>query len=68
MQITVNGQTTEVARDTDVTAILRALDIDAAQSGIAVAVNDTVVPRARWQSHRIEPDDTVEIVRAVQGG
>jgi sulfur carrier protein len=36
--------------------------------GIAIAVNDAVVPRSRWEAHSLKEGDRVEIVRAVQGG
>lgn len=36
--------------------------------GVAVAVNDMVVPRSAWAEHRLQPDDRVEVVGAVQGG
>ena len=39
-----------------------------AASGIAVAVNDEVVPRSRWPSRRLQERDRVEILTAVQGG
>jgi sulfur carrier protein len=39
-----------------------------AGSGIAVAVNDEVVPRGRWPSRRLHDRDRVEILTAVQGG
>jgi len=39
-----------------------------ASKGVAVAVNQEVVPRAKWDDHPISPGDSVEIVSAVQGG
>jgi len=36
--------------------------------GIAVAVDDTVVPRSLWASTPVAPGRSVEIVTAVQGG
>ena len=40
----------------------------ASTQGVAVAVNDAVVPRARWPEHCLKAHDVVEIVRAVRGG
>lgn len=37
-------------------------------AGVAVAVNDRVVPRSRWRSTHVVLGDRVEIVSAVQGG
>ena len=36
--------------------------------GIAVAVNDAVVPRADWPTHQLHEQDRVTIIRATQGG
>lgn len=37
-------------------------------SGIAVARNDAVVPRARWDETGLADGDRVEVLTAVQGG
>ena len=37
------------------------------QKGIAVAVNEAVVPRSRWES-AVPADARVDVVTAVQGG
>ena len=38
------------------------------QRGVAVAVNDAVVPRAEWAAHALREQDRVTIIRATQGG
>ena len=40
----------------------------AAPRGVAVAVNDEVVPRAEWPAHALRPADRVTVIRATQGG
>jgi sulfur carrier protein len=39
-----------------------------APTGVAVAVNATVIPRDRWASWPLHDGDVVEVVTAVQGG
>ncbi|NYV78475.1 sulfur carrier protein ThiS, partial [Streptomyces sp. UH6] len=39
-----------------------------ARSGVAAAVNETVVPRDRWAGTVLADGDRVEILTAVQGG
>ncbi len=39
-----------------------------APPGVAVAVNGEVVRRANWAAVRLADGDTVEIVKALQGG
>ncbi|RZL08832.1 MAG: sulfur carrier protein ThiS [Hymenobacter sp.] len=36
--------------------------------GLAVAINDVVVPRAEWASHAVQPHDRLTLIRATQGG
>jgi sulfur carrier protein len=42
--------------------------VDTNQRGIAVALNGAVVPRAAWPATPLRAGDSVEIVRARQGG
>ena len=49
-------------------ALLAEKTVDTGQRGIAVALNGAVVPRAAWPATRLKPGDSVEIVRARQGG
>ncbi len=37
-------------------------------SGVALAVNDQVVPRQQWDSYLLKPNDNILIITAVQGG
>jgi sulfur carrier protein len=39
-----------------------------APSGIAIAVNATVVTRAAFATHALSEGDRIEIIRAVAGG
>ncbi len=36
--------------------------------GIAVALNETIIPKQKWESVLLNENDEVEIVHAVQGG
>jgi sulfur carrier protein len=65
--LTVNGaaEPLEVAT---VAALLAGRDIAPGGRGVAVALNGSVVPRARWATTALRAGDVVEIVRAMQGG
>ena len=65
--IRVNGETEPLVVAT-LGALLADKTVDTAQRGIAVALNGAVVPRAAWAATALKPGDTVEIVRARQGG
>ena len=49
-------------------ALLAEKALDTGQRGIAVALNGEVVPRAAWPQTKLRAGDSVEIVRARQGG
>ncbi|MFI6032667.1 sulfur carrier protein ThiS [Streptomyces sp. NPDC051315] len=66
MNISVNGEAREVAPGTALDAVVRSLT--AAPSGVAAALNETVVPRARWSATALTEGDRVEVLTAVQGG
>ncbi|MFF3843951.1 sulfur carrier protein ThiS [Streptomyces sp. NPDC002328] len=66
MCVRVNGEQREVAAGTALDAVVRSLT--AAPSGVAAALNETVVPRARWSDTPLREGDRVEILTAVQGG
>lgn len=37
-------------------------------TGVAVALNDMIIPKSKWVETEINENDSVEIVQAVQGG
>jgi len=65
--IRVNGESEPLVVAT-LAALLEEKAVDTSQRGIAVAINGAIVPRAAWPQTKLHPGDTVEIVRARQGG
>jgi sulfur carrier protein len=65
--IQINGKREPLAAAT-LEALLAEKAVDTGQRGIAVALNGAVVPRAAWPATPLRPGDSVEIVRARQGG
>ncbi|MEU4361189.1 sulfur carrier protein ThiS [Promicromonospora sp. NPDC023987] len=51
-----------------VARLLPGLVVDGAPQGVAVALDDAVVPRGAWSTTTVRPGDRVEVVTAVQGG
>ncbi|OEJ31651.1 sulfur carrier protein ThiS [Streptomyces subrutilus] len=66
MTISVNGEPREVAAGTTLDAVVATLT--AAPSGVAAALNETVVPRGQWPATAVGDGDRVEVLTAVQGG
>jgi sulfur carrier protein len=65
--IRVNGENEPLGVAT-LAALLADKALDTGQRGIAVALNGAVVPRAAWAETLLKAGDSVEIVRARQGG
>ena len=65
--IRINGQDEPLAAAT-IAALLEDKAVDVGQRGIAVALNGAIVPRAAWLQTPLRAGDSVEIVRARQGG
>jgi sulfur carrier protein len=68
MKVLLNGAEAELADDATVQSAVDALDLPAAGRGVAVAVDLEVVPRAQWETHKLDDGARVEILRAIQGG
>jgi sulfur carrier protein len=66
VRVSVNGQSHEIAADTSLDALVATLT--RAPSGVAAALNETVVPRTRWSVTVLGDGDRVEVLTAVQGG
>ncbi len=67
MNLILNGSSFDFS-GTMLVALLEARGIQAGQGGIAVAVNERVVPRSRWGELELQAGDRIEIVKAIAGG
>lgn len=38
------------------------------KNGIAVAVNDNVIPRSKWSEHTLQENDSILVITAAAGG
>jgi sulfur carrier protein len=66
MTLYVNGEPRDLGTGSTVADVVAA--VAASPTGVAVAVNDEVVPRTAWSRTRLRDDDRVEVLTAVQGG
>ena len=67
MTIRVNDQPRSVAGLATLQDLLRELAL-AERKGIAIAINDSVVPRRDWPSRLLAEADRVLVIQATQGG
>jgi len=67
MNIYVNNKQQELPSQANITGMLELLNITS-QKGIAIAINNNVVPGAEWNTYVLKDDDKVTLIRATQGG
>jgi sulfur carrier protein len=67
MNVFVNNQNCALSQDANLMAALEQNGIQN-QKGIAVAVNNTVIPRGEWPDKILNENDKITIIKATQGG
>lgn len=67
MEVLVNNKLYALQPETSVTALLQFIQLSSLK-GIAVAINQEVVPKPDWPSKLLHPSDNVTIIQATQGG
>jgi len=66
VSVLVNGERREIKSPATVADLLRGLELPL--RGVAVEVNEQIVPRAHHADHRLADGDRLEIVSLVGGG
>ncbi len=65
--IYINDKAHPFEQEQSLTDLLKNLKMDVAK-GIAVAVNNKVIPRSEWNNCKINSDDKLLLIKATQGG
>jgi sulfur carrier protein len=66
--VQVNGRAAELPEGATVADAVKAVGVDGERRGVAVAVDGEVVRTAEWDRTPLAERQSVEVVRAVQGG
>jgi sulfur carrier protein len=66
MEIELNGAPHPLIENQSLQDLVTSLELS--NKALAVAVNREVVPRDKWQQCVLQPQDRVDIVRAIGGG
>ncbi len=66
MQISLNGELVQLEAACTLEVLLVAQD--QLKAGIAVALNQQVVPRSQWATISLKEHDDVDLFRAIAGG
>lgn len=67
MEITVNQQAYQVTDECSVQQMLTVV-LNQPAKGLAVAINQTIIPKTDWESYALNPGDQIIIIKATQGG
>ena len=65
MQVVINGQPASIDDSETVAELVKRLGL---QGRVAVEINRSIVPSGRFEAHRLQDGDLIEIVRAIGGG
>ncbi|MBG6060343.1 sulfur carrier protein [Flavobacterium sp. CG_9.1] len=68
MELKINNQTKQFTTDSLTVQALLDLEIPIKQNGIAIAINNFVIPKSDWNVHYIQETDDILIISATQGG
>lgn len=67
MKLFVNRESLVAENDQTIEGILASLKIPVGK-GLAVAVNDEVIPRKMWNEKKLVENDALTLIRPTQGG
>lgn len=66
MKIQVNSKDVEITPDSTLTQLTAQLELTV--QGIAIAVNNKMIPRTEWEHFSLHENDNLVIIKAACGG
>ncbi len=67
MQLFINNEPEDCSSEITIAQLLEQKEMSHLK-GLAVAINDVVVPKAEWETYFLDNQSHVTIIRASQGG
>ncbi|MCX8163898.1 MAG: sulfur carrier protein ThiS [Aquificaceae bacterium] len=68
MKVVVNGEELKLQEGATLEQLLKIMNIPVKPLGLAVAVNEEVIPKSKYSECKLKEGDKVEIVNIVGGG
>lgn len=68
MKLTINGKTYETDQANTLDELMREFRNSENHEGVAVAVDEAVIPKSQWDAYEIKEGSNIEVITAVQGG
>jgi len=66
MKLFVNSKETDLPENSPIRELANQLQLP--EKGVAVAVNNQMIPRNEWEKHTLQENDRVTIIKAACGG
>jgi sulfur carrier protein len=66
MKVIVNGEPLEVAEGLSAAELMDLLELSGKR--LALEINQEIVPRSAFETHRLQAGDRIEIIQAIGGG
>lgn len=66
MKLTVNSKETETKDGCTITGLAAQLALP--EKGVAIAVNNKMIPRTEWAERILQPNDNLVVIKAACGG
>lgn len=66
MKLTVNSKETEVKDGCTLAGLATRLALP--EKGVAIAVNNKMIPRTEWAKRVLQPNDSLVVIKAACGG
>ena len=66
VEIFINNSTHTFSQEIDLVEMLKQLKLSS--QGVAIAINNTVIPKNEWQEHTLKNQDQITLIQATQGG
>lgn len=66
MKLTVNSKETEVKDECTIAQLADQLALP--PQGVAIAVNNKMIPRTNWAEHVLQSNDSLVVIKAACGG
>lgn len=68
MKIILNGDSKEIKNRESLQTLLSGLNIPLDGQGVAVCLNEEIIPKLEWQDKILNENDILDVIFATQGG
>lgn len=66
MKLFVNSKETDLPENSSIRELADRLRLP--EKGVAVAVNNQMIPRNEWENHMLQENDRITVIKAACGG